>query len=122
MANEVMEYALMLNESWDTEQIGLVCGWRNRGRNLEADWACNIALDKQASFNYVAEIPDPCKHNIQIHSDGGLRDRDPLKPNQSRAVYGWAIRATNLTDRSTKLLVMGAEVLPPGQEATVPEL
>ena len=122
MANQIMNLSSEINRYWVAEHIGLVCEWRRRGRNIEADWACNISLDKQCGFNFVSELPDPGAHNIMLYSDGGLRDLKVEQPELKRAVYGWAIRSTNKVNRDTRLIAMGAEVLDADQAVTVPEL
>ena len=98
---------------------GLVCEWRPRHRNLEADFACNIVLDQQASFSWRDSTTESLHSNIMFYSDGGQRETDPERPGRVRSSIGWAIRTFNISGNS-KLIALGGMLMP--DHMSVPEL
>ena len=66
--------------------------WRPRELNTEADSACNLVLDRKASFkwfsqNFAKHVR--CNLNIYMHSDGGCRKTGV-------SATGWRIAAVHL--------------------------
>jgi hypothetical protein len=91
---------------------GLLLSWRPRSRNLEADWACNAALDAQTDFSWQLEPgvpPDLRQYNFTLYSDGGQRERSATAPDRRTSAYGWALRRTRLNDPS-ELYALGARL------------
>ena len=101
---------------------GLLLNWRPRARNLEADWACNAALDAQTHFSWFAEpreAPDLTRYNYTLYSDGGQRDADEGAPDRRTSVCGWAIRRVS-RNAASELVALGATTVP--GRPTVPNL
>ena len=119
IAQESLETTVKLSRLWKWDHRGLACEWRKRERNLEADWACNAALDAQTGFCWLKEVPDPASANIILYSDGGLRERETAAPSRKVAAYGLAIRT--FLGNESKLIAMGAEIID-DELATVPSL
>ena len=117
-AQRALELTAAMARTWKCDHRGLACEWRKRERNLEADWACNAALDAQTGFCWLKQAPDPGQANVIIYSDGGLRERAAAAPGRHVAAYGWAIR--QFAGTGTQLLAMGAELVE--GETTVPFL
>jgi len=117
-AHQALELTASMARTWKCDHRGLACEWRKRERNVEADWACNAALDAQTGFCWLKQVPDPGQANVIIYSDGGLREKVAAAPGRIVAAYGWAIR--QFVGTETQLLAMGAELVE--GETTVPHL
>ena len=68
--------------------------WRPRELNTEADSACHVVLDRNASFkwfskNFAKHVR--CNQHIYMHSDGGCR-------NTGVSATGWRIAAVRPRD------------------------
>ena len=89
---------------------GVFLEWRSRDLNIEADWACNLALDHQTPFHWWnLNVERDRVDHIIIYSDGALRDPEEQPPNLIAGAYGYAIRAWDI-DGGAILLGLGAEL------------
>ena len=105
---------------WIFKNQGLACEWRRRAYNVEADWACNAALDQQTAFFWHdAEVMKIAEgKNVVFYSDGGKRELDPASPSRWLAATGWAIRVH--VGATSTLAAMGGTVR--NAQMTVPQL
>jgi len=120
LAGQIYEHISRMNNDRLYQNQGLVCEWRRRSHNIEADWACNAALDVQTAFYWhdPAALRNAESANVTFHSDGGKREFDPAAPDRKLTATGWAIRVH--TDTGSTLAAIGGSVH--SNDLTVPQL
>jgi len=120
LAGQIYEHVAIMNNDRVYQNQGLICEWRRRAYNVEADWACNAALDAQSAFFWHdPEALERATHaNITFHSDGGKREVDPAAPDRKLTATGWAVRVHS--GAGSSLAAMGGIVH--DNDLTVPQL